>query len=348
MKNKITNFNIKSEKGYALYMAIVLTGILFLVAYYTLNISLRQFLISSVGAESHIAFYNADSGIECAMYWDLKNGSFSAFDINTSGSINCNGQTITTGSQTVSTFPSQSSRIGGGGSSNPTSIFQISFTKGCAIVEVGQLDRRGGEVLSDTVSDFLGIPIDGYVRLPKNASGEIHNIFSAIMFALQARQTDLSLFDRIMFAWSLARMRYDKMDVVDLGKSSSPLLLADGSAGQSIEKDLVDNLLQDEFSEDKIRAEDLRIQVVNSTQYAGLGSRGARILNNSGMKVVSVDTTDLPVDKCQLRMDPKLKNSITIQRIESVFVCEVGSPIDGAKGDIVVVLGTNYLNKLTK
>jgi hypothetical protein len=47
-------------------------------------------------------------------------------------------------------------------------------------------------------------------------------------------------------------------------------------------------------------------------------------------------------------MDPKLKNSITIQRIESVFVCEVGSPIDGAKGDIVVVLGTNYLNKLTK
>jgi hypothetical protein len=136
MKNKITNFNIKSEKGYALYMAIVLTGILFLVAYYTLNISLRQFLISSVGAESHIAFYNADSGIECAMYWDLKNGSFSAFDINTSGSINCNGQTITTGSQTVSTFPSQSSRIGGGGSSNPTSIFQISFTKGCAIVEV--------------------------------------------------------------------------------------------------------------------------------------------------------------------------------------------------------------------
>jgi hypothetical protein len=216
------------------------------------------------------------------------------------------------------------------------------------VFEVGQLDRRGGEVLSDTVSDFLGIPIDGYVRLPKNASGEIHNIFSAIMFALQARQTDLSLFDRIMFAWSLARMRYDKMDVVDLGKSSSPLLLADGSAGQSIEKDLVDNLLQDEFSEDKIRAEDLRIQVVNSTQYAGLGSRGARILNNSGMKVVSVDTTDLPVDKCQLRMDPKLKNSITIQRIESVFVCEVGSPIDGAKGDIVVVLGTNYLNKLTK
>ncbi len=222
---------------------------------------------------------------------------------------------------------------------------QYTITK---VFDVGQLDRRGGEVLSDTVSDYLGIPIDGYVRLPKTASGEIHNVFSAVMFAVQARQTDLSFFDRILFAWSLARMRYDKVDVVDLGKSASPLLLADGSTGVGLEKEVVDSLLVDEFLETKIRQEDLRIQVVNSTEYAGLGSRGARILTNIGMKVVSVDTTDLPVDKCQLRMDPKLKNSITVLRIESVFACEVGSPVNGAKGDVVVVLGTNYLDQLTK
>lgn len=216
------------------------------------------------------------------------------------------------------------------------------------VYDVGQLDKRGGKVLSDTVSDYLGIPIDGYVRLPKSATGEIHSVVSAVMFALQARQTDLSFFDRIMFAWSLARMRYDKTDVVDLGKSASPLLLADGSTGVTLDKDVVDSLLADEFSEDKIRTEDLRIQVVNSTPYAGLGSRGARILTNTGMKVVSVDSTDLPVDKCQLRMEAKLKNTMTVKRIESVFTCEEGSPIDRAKGDIVVVLGMHYLNELTK
>lgn len=216
------------------------------------------------------------------------------------------------------------------------------------VYEVGQLDQRGGKVLRDTVADFIGVPVDGYVRLPKSASGEIHSIVSAAMFAIQARQTDLSFFDRIMFAWTLARMRYDKTDVIDLGRSASPLLLADGSTGVTIDKDLVDSILADEFSEDKIRGEDLRIQVVNSTVYAGLGSRGARMLTNSGMNVISVDTTDLPVDKCQLRMDPKYKNTMTVKRIESVFTCEIGSPIDGAKGDIVVVLGTHYLNELTK
>lgn len=124
------------SSGYALYIAMLLTSLMFLVAYYTLSLTLRQFSISNIGAQSHIAFYNADSGIECAIYHDLKNGPVSAFDVNVSGSINCNNQTVVTGSQTVSTNPPVLSRIGGGGSSNIKSIFQINFTTGCAIVEV--------------------------------------------------------------------------------------------------------------------------------------------------------------------------------------------------------------------
>lgn len=124
------------KKGYALYTAIMLTSLLFLVAYSTLNIVLKQLELSAIGSDSNIAFYNADSGVECAMYWDLKNGSISAFSTTTSGTISCNNQTISTGSQTVSTNPSSQSRIGGGGNSNPVSIFQIDFTKGCAIVTI--------------------------------------------------------------------------------------------------------------------------------------------------------------------------------------------------------------------
>src|SRR5579872_6456435 len=106
IQNKSERFQKRNKKrGYALYTAIILTGILILVAYVTANLAVKELLISNASSDSHIAFYNADTGVECAMYWDLKNGAVSAFDPSTPGSVNCNGQTITSGSQTVQTNP---------------------------------------------------------------------------------------------------------------------------------------------------------------------------------------------------------------------------------------------------
>ena len=128
--------------------------------------SVRQFLLTSLGSESHIAFYNADSGLECAMYWDVKNGPVSAFSTTTAGSVNCNGQTVTSGSQTVSTVPTQPSLIGGGGGVSPTSIFQLSLTKGCVIVTVTknpdtttQIQSRGYNSCSGTNRYERGIKV---------------------------------------------------------------------------------------------------------------------------------------------------------------------------------------------
>ncbi len=124
-----------TDGGYALYTAIILTGVLILVAYATANLSVEQLLLSTSGSESHIAFYNADTGLECALMADVKNGSISAFDNTTPGTVRCNGQTITTGNETIQTTPTQASRVGGGGS-NSSSIFQINIGTGCAIVTV--------------------------------------------------------------------------------------------------------------------------------------------------------------------------------------------------------------------
>ena len=125
----------KKNSGYALYTAIILTGILLLVAYITAELAKRELTLSSASADSHVAFYNADTGSECALYWDVKNGTKSAFDPGTPGTISCNNQTVSTNSQTVNTSPTQPSRIGGGGA-NLTSIFELDFTQGCAIVSV--------------------------------------------------------------------------------------------------------------------------------------------------------------------------------------------------------------------
>ena len=109
---------LQKNTGYALYTAIILTAVLILVAYATADLAIKESQLSSAASDSHVAFYNADSGLECALYADLKNGAVSNFDMNTPGTVSCNGQTITTNSQTVQTNPTQLSVVGdtGGGS----------------------------------------------------------------------------------------------------------------------------------------------------------------------------------------------------------------------------------------
>src|SRR6266853_4298077 len=131
------NRKIKNKKGFTLLIALIITSMLLIVGFAVANVAYRQFLLSDVGVNSQYAFYSAESGTECALFWDLKNaGGISAFATSTPGTISCNGQIISTGSQTVPTVPAVQSLVGGGGTINPISIFYLTFPNGCAIVRV--------------------------------------------------------------------------------------------------------------------------------------------------------------------------------------------------------------------
>lgn len=141
MKNK--RRKVKNNRGFSLFMAVAVASILLFLSFAILRITLKEILFSSTGRDSQFAFYAADSGIECALFWDNK-VVISAFSTSTASTINCNGQSISTGSQTVPTDPTVPSRIGGGGSANATSTFWLDFNSGsnpvpyCVIVDVGK------------------------------------------------------------------------------------------------------------------------------------------------------------------------------------------------------------------
>ncbi len=79
------------EKGFALLIAIAVTGTLLLISTGMVNLALKQSNISGAGRDSQLAFYAADTGLECALYWDTKNPSGeSAFNITTGVPIECN------------------------------------------------------------------------------------------------------------------------------------------------------------------------------------------------------------------------------------------------------------------
>lgn len=59
------------EKGFALLFAVLVSVMVLAVGASIINISLKQVILSSAGRESQFAFYAANTGMECALYWDL-------------------------------------------------------------------------------------------------------------------------------------------------------------------------------------------------------------------------------------------------------------------------------------
>lgn len=137
--------NIKkkfSQKGFVLFMAILIISIILVLSLSVAEIVLKEMKFSTLGKESFKAFYAADSGVKCVVYWDLVEGAFVStwpdypvYDIecaNNGGGINISG------SMDV----------------NNKTNFSFNLTNG-SCVEVF-IDKSGG----NTVIDALGYNID--------------------------------------------------------------------------------------------------------------------------------------------------------------------------------------------
>lgn len=132
------------QRGFTLFIAIIVMGTLLLVAAGVTNLALKQAFISTSGRLSQNAFYAADAGMECALYWDVNNpAGVSAFATTSSpSSIICNSDSSTVGG------------LGGEGFYSPvTHTFSFDFsTQGdpyCAVVTVNKAYVSG--VLKTTV-----------------------------------------------------------------------------------------------------------------------------------------------------------------------------------------------------
>ncbi len=61
---------LKNNKGFTLLFTSLIVSLILSISLSIAATTLSQFLLSSSGRESQLAFYNADSGIECAKYYD--------------------------------------------------------------------------------------------------------------------------------------------------------------------------------------------------------------------------------------------------------------------------------------
>ncbi|MDO8424022.1 MAG: pilus assembly PilX N-terminal domain-containing protein [bacterium] len=127
------------NQGFTLFLTLIVTGTLLLISTAIVTLSVKQSSISISGRDSQNAFYAADTGMECALYWDVKNPSgVSAFSTSTASTIFCNKD---------ANNPSNEWAVGG---SYTSVINRINFLPDpyCAIVTVTKGVAGGTEIES--------------------------------------------------------------------------------------------------------------------------------------------------------------------------------------------------------
>jgi len=105
-----------NQKGITLLLAVFISSLILTLGMGIYTLLFGQVGFSSTAKESLLAFYAADSGIECALFWDIQNNSFST---SSTSDITCNDDSFS---------------VGG---ASGLSEFTINFADGsCAEVEV--------------------------------------------------------------------------------------------------------------------------------------------------------------------------------------------------------------------
>lgn len=72
------NMQKKNEQGFVLLYAMIIMVAVLSASATILTIYIKELKLSGIGRESVIAYYAAESGAECALYWFLRGADFSA------------------------------------------------------------------------------------------------------------------------------------------------------------------------------------------------------------------------------------------------------------------------------
>ncbi|MCL5675724.1 MAG: LCP family protein [Patescibacteria group bacterium] len=233
------------------------------------------------------------------------------------------------------------------------------------VFDVGNLDKRGGEVLKSTVRELLGVPVDGYIdlqgrgfvgneRLTKdefllNRSKILgwQNFFRIIA---KEEKTDINIINLEKFYSRTANTNAGKITFVNLLNSGvlADKTLPDQSQIKTVDNLRLDGLTADLFREDAIIVENLKLAVLNSTAVSGLGEKAARIISNMGVMVISVGNYDRTLNNCRIYTDKKNAGSLTVLKLQKIFGCGVLYPnLPGDRADAALVIGENYARELS-
>lgn len=182
------------NKGFTIFFAMLVGSLTLSIGLAIYDLAVREIDLSAAASQSQYAIYAADTGAECALYWDSKlsptlNGAPSIFSTSSiagnavySGVANCNGQDIRAAGTPPATivapptgwtawcFNASNSSCLAATASAGTTTFTISLLPAqpyCAVVDVGK-STEGGILYTTIVSKgYNNCSASGAARLER-------------------------------------------------------------------------------------------------------------------------------------------------------------------------------------
>lgn len=230
------------------------------------------------------------------------------------------------------------------------------FYKIESIYPLGELDNKGGELLSGSLEEYLGIPVDGYLSVKPCVSLEVREKKICLLRELwtslfSARQTDLSKWDILRLWWGVNQIRLSKINVSDLCQSQlcEEVILPDGSKIRQLGSDIIDKISANLFADPQIKNEGLSLALLNGTPHYGLANRGARILTNIGSTVLKISDWDNMLSICEIRCPKRMTESYTFKKTQNLFNCRwQEDDLKKDRVDILLIVGEYYWDRLSK
>ncbi|QQG38228.1 MAG: hypothetical protein HYS26_01585 [Candidatus Kaiserbacteria bacterium] len=72
----IFNQSAQRQRGFTLLLAALVASVVLALGAAIFKLAQKEITLSSIGRDSQYAFYAADTGAECALFWDLRYGYF--------------------------------------------------------------------------------------------------------------------------------------------------------------------------------------------------------------------------------------------------------------------------------
>lgn len=214
-----------------------------------------------------------------------------------------------------------------------------------------QQDDSGGQLLSQSVSEALGLPIDAYVAETSLSGNELPANFILDLLR-HKKSTNLKHKDLIRLWWQIKSLKKTSLLVVDLCEHGACLKdrLIDGSEVTRLEPDKVDQLIRQFLSDSTIDQENITISVLNASNQSGLALKAARLINNIGGQVVQVEQADSLSDSCLIWASQEAFGGATALRLCRLLDCpiKVTDTQGQQRADLVIYLGQDYAEKLTE
>ncbi len=217
--------------------------------------------------------------------------------------------------------------------------------------KMGFLDPKDRGLLSESIEQSFGIPVDGYVgytyeqlfenRDPVESLRDIFSLRGILELGTGRRVTNIPPLYLFGLRKKVANVRQSDIKVLDIGRSMSAFEeeLPDGTTRFVLDPQRIDVLIKNIFVVDSVREEALSIGVINTTRVPELATSLARRLSSSGVFVVSVTSEERTLEGCELSGTKAALSSQTAKFISSIFDCKPVERTGSQREDLVVRLG---------